>query len=187
MPDDARQEGLSPRRVLCYHIPMTDKEPSISISANESMRSAKKDMQALLEMFEFFLTERQLGKPIETLGESVRDMRIIIGRLLVDHFLRLEREEEERFCSALASMLADRAAELPVEEEVDQEYCDYCVGEILTAFEYAQEIKGAYPSDSVMQKILALDIPILRPFDYGMRGKMKLVPAEAKKRVKHKT
>jgi len=137
----------------------------------------------LLEMFEFFLTERHLAKPVDRLGESVRDLRIIIGRLLSDYFMNLKASEEGKFCSALASQLADRAASLPFDETEDREYADYCIGEILTSFEYAQEIKEAYPDDTVLQKILALDIPILRPFDYGMRGRMTLVKSQKAKKV----
>lgn len=158
---------------------MTIKETTQGMRA--PLRPVETEVRNLLEMFEFFLTERQLGKPIEALGESVKDMRLIIGRILVDHFLKLAPSAEEKFCQALASMLADRAAELPVEKAEDRDYSDYCIGEILTTFEYAQEIKGAYPDDPVFQKILALDIPILRPFDYGLRGKLKLVHARKKK------
>ena len=144
-----------------------------------------KEVGNLLEMFEFYLTERQLEKPIETLGEAVRDMRLILGRILIDHFLGLDAADEAKFCSALASMLADRAAAIPDSTEKDEDYADYCIGEILTCFEYAQEIKVSYPDDPVLQKILALDIPILRPFDYGLKERLKLVKAKKKKRIKH--
>lgn len=147
----------------------------------------KREVRNLLEMFEFFLTERHLGKSIDSLGEAVRDLRLIVGRLLVDHFLKLSAEEESEFCSALATMLADRAATLPSEDEKDREYYDYCIEEVLTSFEYAQEIKAAYPDDSVLQKILALDIPILRPFDYGLRGRLELVRQAKKRRKVHKS
>ena len=152
-----------------------------------ALRPARKEVLNLLDMFEFFLTERQLGRPIEVLGESVHDMRLIIGRLLADYFLGLAAEEEERFCSALALMLADRCQAVPMEgDDEDQKYCDYCIAEILTCFEQAQEIKAAYPDDPVFQKILALDIPILRPFDYGLRGRLKLVKTGKMRRVRHK-
>lgn len=145
------------------------------------LQPVEKEVRNLLEMFEFFLTERQLGKPIDALGESVKDMRLIVGRLLVDHFLGLSTSQEEKFCAALAAMLADRAEALPLERGDDREYGKYCIGEILTVFEYAQEIKAAYPGDRILQKILALDIPILRPFDYGLRGKLKLIPIKKRK------
>lgn len=145
---------------------------------------AEKDVSGLLEMFEFFLAERQLGKPIGALGESVRDLRLIVGRLLIDHFLNLSAPQEEPFCRALASMLADRAAALPSEDAGGQSYTDYCIGEIITPFEHAREIKRAHPRDRIRQKIFALDIPILRPFDYGLRGRLALVPSR-KRKIRH--
>jgi hypothetical protein len=133
------------------------------------------EVKSLLDMFEFFLTERQLGKPIDSLGEAVKDIRIIIGRILVDYFLKLNEHEEEKFVSALAAMLADRCTGLPFDSDEDKAYQDYCVEQVLIAFEYADEVKRSYPEDHVLQKILALDIPILRPFDYGLQGKLKVL------------
>ncbi len=139
------------------------------------------EIRNLLDMFEFFLTERHMGKPIDKLGESVRDMRIIIGRIMVDYFLGLNHSDEVKFCKALAEMLADRCAVMPIQDEDDRAYEDYCIGEIITSFEYAQEVKVKYHDDPILQKILALDIPVLRPFDYGLRRKMKLVVSKKKK------
>lgn len=158
---------------------MADKKSKIA----QPLLPVEEETRHLLDMFEFYLTERHLSKPIDNLGEAVRDMRIIIGRILVDHFLGLCVEEEEKFCSALADMLADRASDLPIEGGIEEEYLDYCIGEMLTAFEYAQEIKRTFSDDSVLQKILALDIPILRPFDYGLQGKLKVIPTEKRKKI----
>jgi len=139
--------------------------------------SVEKDVSSLLDMLEFYLTERQLKKPIGVLGDAVRDMRLIVGRIIVDYFLKLSLEDEDKFCSDLADMLVDRSSTVPVENEGDRTYHDYCTGEILTAFEYAMEIKKTYPEDHVLQKMLALDIPILRPFDYGLQDKFQVIPA----------
>jgi len=141
------------------------------------------EVKNLLEMFEFYLTERQLGKSIDTLGETVRDMRHIIGRILIDHFLSLSTSEEKKFCKALASMLADRAAALPLEPEGDGDYCNYCISEILTPFEYAEDIKETHHDDPILQKILSLDIPILRPFDYGLKARLKLIGTKKKRKT----
>lgn len=140
------------------------------------------EIKNLLDIFEFYLTERALGRPIDSLGESIRDMRHILERLLIDHFMKLPSKEEEKFLKTLATLLADRSTNVPAEEKGDEEYIDYCIGEILTVFETAGDIKERYSSDSILQKMLALDIPILRPFDYGTRNNLKLV--KPKKRVK---
>lgn len=150
---------------------------------NAALIPVEEDVNNLLNMFEFFLTERQFGQSVEALGETVKDMRIIIGRILVDHFMNLDAKEEGKFCTALAGALATRAANLPCENKNDEAYEDYLVGEILTSFEYAQGVKEDYQQDHVLQKILALDIPILRPFDYGLRGRLKVVHGKKRRRM----
>lgn len=140
------------------------------------------EVKNLLEMFEFYLTERQLGKPVDALAAAVRDLRIIIQRLLLDYFINLTPDEESRFCTALASLLAARSTRLPNVTDEDKKYIDYCISEILTCFQWAQEIKSEFPDDYPIQKTMLLDIPLLRPFDYGIRSKIMVVRPKRPKR-----
>lgn len=149
----------------------------------DELKPVQAEVKNLLSMFDFFLSQRKLGKPIESQSEAVKDMRLIIGRLLVDHLLTLTFEEGERFCKALAAMLTDCCENVPQDDTFDNKYCNYCVGEILTAFEFAMEIKKEFDDDAVLQKMLALDIPILRPFDYGMRGTFKVIESQKRRRI----
>jgi|GEM_PF-1602960 len=142
----------------------------------------RSEVKNLITMFEFYVSQRAKGKPIETLAESVRDMRLIIGRLLIDHFLGLSNEEGQKFTAALAEMLADCCEVLPDLKRQDEDYYNYCIEEILTPFEYAKEIKSEFADDPVLTKMLALDIPILRPFDYGLRGSFKVLRPRKKHR-----
>ena len=136
----------------------------------------------LLDMFEFFIVERQLAKPIDDLAEAVRDLRIIIQRLLLEYVMSLTAAKTDRFAAALAVVLAKRAAAIPAQSAEDKKYAKYCIGEIITAFEWAVEIKKQFPRDPEAQRILALDIPVLRPFDYGLRTKIRLVRPPKRKR-----
>lgn len=142
----------------------------------------EEEVYNLLDMFEFFLVERQLRKPIEVLADSVRDLRIIIQQILMEHFQFIPFKDAEPFMKALAQALAKRSAHIPTDGSGDRKYVDYCIGEIITAFEWAAEIKREFPDDEISQKILSLDIPVLRPFDYGLRSKIRLVRAPKKKR-----
>lgn len=144
------------------------------------------EIKNLLEMFEFYLMERQWGKSVDTLAAAVRDLRIIIQRLLIDYFVELNPDEESRFCTALASLLAGRTNNIPKTSKEDRNYFDYCIGEILTCFQWAQEIKAEFPGDPATQKTFLLDIPILRPFDYGMRSKIKVVKPKGKTKRRRK-
>jgi hypothetical protein len=146
-------------------------------------RAARTDILHLLTMFGFFLEQRELGKPIEVLSEAVRDLRLISGRLLLDHFMRLDAARSQQFCKGLATLLADRCDALPSSKASDKAYGAYCVGEILTCFQYAREIKQRFAGDPVMQKMLAVDIPILRPFDYGLRGRLRVVTPQKRYRL----
>ena len=145
--------------------------------------AAAAEVANLLEMFSFFLSRRELGKPIDVLAESVRDLRLLLGRLLLDHFMPLPAAKGESFCRALAAVLADRCAMIPKGESADEAYCRSCVGAILACFRYAQELKRRFAGDTVMQKMLALDIPILRPFDYGLQGRLKVLKSQKRRKV----
>lgn len=136
----------------------------------------------LLDMFEFFLVERQLGKPIDDLAEAVRDLRIIIQRLLMEYVMKLTPAKADKFAATLAVVLAKRAAGIPAQSREDKKYTKYCIGEVITAFEWSVEIKREFPRDAEAQRILALDIPVLRPFDYGLRTKIRLVKPPKRKR-----
>ena len=131
------------------------------------------EVRNLLEMYEFYLVERNLKKPIEQLTEIVRDLRIIIQRLL-NFYLDLSTSDEELFAKALAYDLTEKGKSLTP----DEEYIMYFVEQTLVPFEWATEIKSAYADSLEMQKMLAADIPILRPFDYGFQGQMKVLHAK---------
>jgi hypothetical protein len=140
------------------------------------------DVYNLLDMFEFFLAERQLGKPIDDLAEAVRDLRIIIQRLLLEYVMKLAPARADKFATTLAVVLARRADGIPAQSREDRKYAKYCIGEMITAFEWSVEIKKQFPRDAEAQRILALDIPVLRPFDYGLRTKIRLVKPPRRKR-----
>ncbi|MFH1874578.1 MAG: hypothetical protein ABH859_05260 [Pseudomonadota bacterium] len=153
----------------------------------EKQTAVNGEVKNLMEMFEFYLLERQLDKPIEALGIALRDIRIIMQRILLHHFIHLPPEEESRFCIALAKMLANRCTKLPNVTEADRQYFDYCISEILGCFEWAQEIKAEYHEDKIVQETFMLDIPLLRPFDYGLRNKLREIsPKNAAKSKKKK-
>lgn len=145
------------------------------------LQPVRDEVLNLLDMFEYFLGERQLGKPIEVLADSVRDLRILIQQLLLEHFLVIPKAKEEKFIKAMATALAKRSNRVPLETKQDKKYVDYCVGELITPFEWAEEIKREFPDDYPTQRILALDIPMLRPFDYGLRSKIRLVQPPKRK------
>ena len=150
-------------------------------SFGAKLEEIKPEIKNSLELFEFFLTERSLKKPIDDLAQIVRDMRIVMQRLL-NFFLMLSPEHEVELTTLLANQLVDVCDRVPRDGKQDEEYQRYCIEQILVPFEWATEIKLAYADSPEMQRMLAADIPILRPFDYGLQGKMAILQPKAKQR-----
>ncbi len=150
-------------------------EPTAKAQVDAVLLSTEEEVHNLLEMFAFYLGERSRGRSIASLKETVYQLQLILGRILTEHFLNIPPEREAHFCATLATLLQERSDHLS-REDGEIEYIGYCIDEMLVPFEYAQEVKAKFPHDPVMRRILAVDIPILLPFDYGMRRRLCLVP-----------
>lgn len=146
-----------------------DKEPSGPLP-QEIMR--------FLETFELFITQRKLNKPVTELHLTLHEMRMQLISIITKNFLTIPSEDEANFCRFLADHLAKVCKEFPQDEQ-DRDYYDYCIAEILLCFEWVQQIKQECSGDLITQKVMLQDLPILRPFDYGLRGQMRLVSARA--------
>lgn len=146
-----------------------------------TLKKVDREIESLMELFEYYLTERKLSRPIETLQEIIRDLRVIVGRILTSHFIHLSLHDEDVFCRELASLLAKKGVSIKFQDETDEKHCNYLIKEILTSFEWAQEIKKELPDDAVMQEVLVIDIPVLRPFNYAIKNKQNVV--EKKKSI----
>jgi len=96
--------------------------------------------------------------------------------------IKLTPSKADKFATKLAVVLAKRADSIPAQSREDRKYAKYCIGEIITVFEWSVEIKRQFPRDAEAQRILALDIPVLRPFDYGLRTKIRLVKPPKRRR-----
>ncbi|PIR24913.1 MAG: hypothetical protein COX62_04885 [Deltaproteobacteria bacterium CG_4_10_14_0_2_um_filter_43_8] len=142
-------------------------EESYEEATGESFKTIEADALSLLDLFEFYLVERDLGKPVLLLQEVVSDLRIVINRILLRCFFRLPQSLEVNFCTQLAILLTERAELRPSYSPETTKYVDYVISEILLPFEYAQEIKAEHPDNVKLQRLYAEDIPILRPFHYG--------------------
>ena len=112
------------------------------------------------------MEERHRKQPVSHLNTIIRGLRVSVQNLLLNHFLHLALEESERFCNALHDQLLGACGEA---KDSDHEYHQYCVKAVMTTFEWAHQIKLEIHDDPVTQRILIIDIPILRPFDYGLK------------------
>lgn len=139
------------------------------------------EMQKIVETVCRYFEARLRKEAISLLNETVRNMRIILQGVLTDHYLELPLPKAREFRFALSDQLSsiceDIRNQYPCSTH-DENHHRYCVKEILSCFEWAEQIKSEIPDDPITQRVLALDIPILRPFDYGI-GKGKPVRRKA--------
>lgn len=136
------------------------------------------EITRFMETFELFVTQRKLNKPVIELHQTLHELRMQLINIISKNFLTIPAEDEPKFCRNLADELAKICKEFPQDEQ-DRDYYDYCIAEILLCFEWVQQIKQECAGDLITQKVMLQDLPILRPFDYGLRGQMRLVPVRA--------
>lgn len=137
------------------------------------MENAENEMSKIVELFDCYLEARLAEEPIQLLNQYVREMRICLQYAITHLFLPLPLERGRKFRHALSDQLATlcgaKWAKASVQERRHQ---DYCRRQIMSCFELAEQIKEEVPDDPITQQILGVDIPILRPFDYGLGKKI---------------
>ena len=136
------------------------------------MEHLKEELEVILDSLREFLINKDQNKPLEELHEIIRNLRISLHEFVINHYMPLSLQEGETFQSALADQLVNLCMEMNDGDEKDP-YHDYCIEEIMACFSWAQQIKEEVPHDLITQKVLAVDIPILRPFDYGVKQSKK--------------
>ncbi|OGQ16006.1 MAG: hypothetical protein A2979_04080 [Deltaproteobacteria bacterium RIFCSPLOWO2_01_FULL_45_74] len=137
-------------------------------------------MSQVVGLVRQYLKSRLQREPMEKLNQLVRDLRVVLQQVVTNYFLPLSLPQARQFRSALADQLLGVCNELNSScTKDDEEHHRYCVREVIASFEWAEQIKEEVPDDPVTQKILAVDIPILRPFDYGLKkGKVIQKPSK---------
>lgn len=142
----------------------------------------QEEMQKVLGLMRRYFICRLQGESLNLLSEVIRDLRISLQQVIAGYFFHLPREKGKQFQMSLADQLNGVCQGFKEQcSENDHKHHKYCMNEILACFEWAEQIKSEVPDDPITQKVLAVDIPILRPFDYGF-GKAKPVARPSKKR-----
>lgn len=126
----------------------------------------KEEIQEVRRQVRHFLEERHRRRDVTHLNTMIRNLRISVQGLLLNYFIHMGLEESERFCNAFHDQLLGACGEA---KDADHEYHQYYVQAIMTTFEWAHQIKSEIHDDPVTQRVLIIDIPILRPFDYGLK------------------
>lgn len=136
----------------------------------------KKDLQQLEDLVLYFITQREMARPVEKLKQNVKDIRTMILNIILRHYVPLKKDDEALFLREIRNFLADLRAEL-LGEGFDNEYCNYCLKKILSAFKTAQRVKQKMKF-FLHKRELFRDISILEPFDLNLRPFIRLVDKE---------
>lgn len=125
-------------------------------------------LDGLIDAVALLLTQVRMGEGLGLLQRTVKDIRCRLGKLLHDSVSANSVEH----LAAIEKVLADRLAEcrkLSVHSPSEElnEHIDYCLREIMVCFELARQICAEHNEVETRQQLLD-DIPILRPFDYGL-------------------
>ena len=119
-----------------------------------------------------YLEARTEKEPMQILNEHIRELRICLQHAITHIVLPLTLDKAREFRLALADQLSTLCDERRGNVgSGEHHHYDYCLHQIISCFEWTEQIKEEVPDDPITQQILAVDIPILRPFDYGL-GKL---------------
>ena len=128
-------------------------------------------MSQIVGLVRQYFQGRIKHESIQILNQAIHDLRIVIQQIILDHFILLPLPQGRNFRASLMDQLSNASHECYAGHEGEEkEHRHYFIKEIITCFEWAEQIKEEIPNDPVTQKILAVDIPILRPFDYGFHA-----------------
>lgn len=135
------------------------------------------EMRKIVDMVCRYFEARLKKEALSILNETIRSLRVSLQTMLTDHYLALPLPKAREFRYALSDQLLNMCEDIHNQHHCssqDKNHHHYCVKEILSCFEWAEQIKAEIPDDVITQRVLALDIPILRPFDYGIgKGQLK--------------
>lgn len=130
------------------------------------------DIAKIVGFVRSYFLGRLKQEPIQFLNQIIHDLRVSLQTIITDHFMQLSLAEQREFRGFLSDQLSSVFAECyGKHDHKDGWHPQYCIKEIMVCFEWAEQIKVEIPDDPITQKILAVDIPILRPFDYGFGPK----------------
>lgn len=131
-----------------------------------------KELKQILNLFNRYLEDRLNDEPIQILNEHIREMRISLQHAVTHVFLPLPIDKAREFRRAMADRLTTLCDEKRGRSSSGElQHQGYAVRQIMSCFEWAEQIKEEVPDDPITQQVLAVDIPILRPFDYGLGKK----------------
>lgn len=130
----------------------------------------QEEMQQVVALVHRYFEHRIRKEKLDALSGIIHDLRVLLQQVVTNFFFHLPAEKAHQFRTTLADRLMGVCGSFHNRCSKEEEHHHrYCVREIMACFEWAEQIKKEIPDDPITQKVLAIDIPILRPFDYGLK------------------
>ena len=131
------------------------------------------DLARLGDLISYLLVQRRLGKPVVALHRILGDVRHLILRMTATYYTPLPRDQESWFIQEIIDYLSDLREDI-ICEGFEEDYSDYCIREIISAFECTAQLKyglrrGPSRTSHFEKKNL------LESFDLNLRPHMRLV------------
>lgn len=133
----------------------------------------KSELEKLGDLVSYLVVQRELAKPVPNLRRILRDLRLVILGMIKSYYNPSNLEESELFVKEISDCLSSLQDGLD-NEEFDEEFIEYCTGEIVSTFKKAGRIKLANPT--VRGKLL--DMLVLRSFDFKLKPLIRIVKSD---------
>ncbi len=140
------------------------------------------DIARLGDLISYLLIQRRLGKPVVALHRILSDVRRLILRMTATYYTPLPRDHESWFIQEIIDYLGDIREDI-ICEGFEEDYSDYCIREVISAFEHAAQLKYGLrrdpdrPADFEKEKIL-------ESFDLNLRPSFRLVKSDSTRTIR---
>lgn len=143
----------------------------------------RKYLDNLGNLLSHLIIQRENKRPVALLHRTITDIRLLIKKMITHYYLPLSKAHESQFIGEVIDFLCDMRSEISA-DGLDEKFCDYCIGKIISSFERADKIKQ-WTTKSPAQEELLSTLPILDHFDMKLKPFIKLVKAGSSKTPLH--
>jgi hypothetical protein len=126
------------------------------------------NLHNLFDAVSLLLTQYRLHVALLDRQRTIRQVRSLIAAAIHD-FLESAPKDLRALRETISAGLAKQEKSASRQDAMHEEYIKYCLREIALAFELADQIYSEFRHKPEVAKTLISDLPILRPFDYGIR------------------
>ena len=123
----------------------------------------QKELEWLEDLISYLAYQRESRKPVCDLQRTLKDLKVLIRRIVINYYLPLNADDRRRFLEDVSSFLREIHARM-LEDDFDKAFCEYLLEQVQNAFGDV---------DGIREGIL------LDNFDFKLRPLFKAIRTEA--------